>query len=155
MSVSENLRIWDIQYLSISESQYLRISESEIFSISISQNLRIWEFHLRLSESWNVSIWESQNLRYPVSQYLRISESENLNILVSQNLRIWASKNLRDLWNLRFWEPERSEGFQMPLPPLDWKCCFRIWALTFWGFSGAPCTCCEQWVSKQVFPQPW
>ena len=48
MAVSENLRIWDFQYLSISESQNLRIL--------IFYYLRIWASeHLR--------IWDSENLR--------------------------------------------------------------------------------------------
>ena len=100
MLVSENLRIWDIQYLSISESQILRILISE---------------YLRISESWNVSIWESQILGH---QNLRISKNLRFlgNLRISEAHRIWESwrisdswrssepQNLRILENLRFLE---------------------------------------------------
>ena len=170
--VSENLRIWDIQYLSISESQILRILISE---------------YLRISESWNVSIWESQNLRYSVSQYLRISESENPNILISQNLRvlecqvsIWESQNLRDSvsqylrilesWHLSIWESQNlgisvsqnfrvseSENFNILIfqnlrvleSCLEIPVWFSVWV--FGWFFNAPCTCSKKLVSKPLF----
>ena len=131
MSVSENLRIWDIQYLRISESQriwesqYLNISDSQNLGMSVSENLRIWEIqYLRILESWHLSIWESQNLGISVSQNFRVSESENFNILIFQNLRVLESCLEIPVW-------------------------FSVWV--FGWFFNAPCTCSKKLVSKPLF----
>ena len=86
MSVSENLWIWEIQYLNISESEH--------FNILISQNL---------------SILVCQYLRISASEYLSISESENLGSLKSQiiiNNDMVLPLPVHQKYGFQFWDLE-------------------------------------------------